>query len=253
MAANRSKQESAAGQPSCEGWQLYGRVELNENGEKLYIHYPSALEDETQGYVSASVLVEFGGRNITEPDETRTVKSLLSAAVPDFTFPQPTVTVLALPRTHWEKTTLVHVECNRPNPRANAERLSRHWYDVYQMSRNLTDFQSATVHELLGDVVRCKKMFFHYGYADYESCLSGGLRLVPSDEMKKALEAEFKSMVAAGMFYNEPPPFQEILTKLAEVQQLLSESITAHYRRASVGTEEAQNDAGRSTRCLCRH
>ncbi len=208
-----------------------GRIELNENGEKLYIHYPSAFDEKTTGYMPASVLIEFGGRNIIEPNEAHQVRPYMSVALPNYTFPEPVVTVLAWQRTYWEKATLMHVECNRPNPRVNAERLSRHWYDLHQMSKDLTEFQSSTGHDLLADVVHQKKMFFHYGYANYDSCLSGGLRLVPQDELRKALQVDFKSMVDASMFYKEPPPFKEILTRLAEVEQLLNKSMVTHYKR----------------------
>lgn len=118
----------------------------------------------------------------------------------------------------------------------------------------LADFQKGKVQDLLGDdVVRCKKMFFHYGYADYDSCLTGRLRLVPPDELKKALEADFKSMVAAGMFYAEPPTFQEILARLQEVEQLLNESISAHYHAPQVKDSEAKNWTykGASDRITC--
>ncbi len=204
------------------------KVELNENGERLYIHYPSAFDEGTGGYVPASVLLEFGGRNITEPNEARQVSPYISALLPDYIFPEPTVAVLALARTYWEKTTLIHVECNRPNQRLETPRLSRHWYDIYQMSTNLADFPSPAGHDLLTDVVKYKKVFFHYGYANYDSCLSGALRLVPREELQKALETDFKAMVVAGMFYSEPPSFQKILDRLLEVEQALNQSIAAH-------------------------
>jgi hypothetical protein len=207
-----------------------GTVELNENGEKLYIYYPSAFDEGTSDYVPSSVLVEFGGRNITEPNEAHKITPYLSADLPEYIFPEAIVTVLALQRTYWEKATLAHVECNRPNQRLEASRLSRHWYDLYQMSGNLADLQSPAACDLLGDVVRYKKIFFHYGYADYDSCLSGALRLVPEGKLKKALEADFMAMVAAGMFYAEPPSFEQILARLTEVQELLNISISNYYK-----------------------
>ncbi len=205
------------------------KVDVSEDGEKVFIHYPAAIEG--NDYLGTSVLLEFGGRNITEPNETRTVRSYMSDVVNDFVFPEAEVTVLALPRTYWEKSTLMHVECNRPNPRLSAIRLSRHWYDSYKMSHNLANLQSACAHDLLAAVVKHKKLFFHYGYANYDHCLSGGLRLVPGDELANALDNDFKSMVQAGMFYSEPPAFAEILERLKEVERDLNNSITAHFQK----------------------
>lgn len=209
------------------------KVELSADGEKLLIRYPAAIEG--ADYVAQSVLVEFGGRNITEPNETHTVRPYICDMVGDFLFPEAEVTVLALLRTYWEKATLMHVECNRPEPRLSAARLSRHWYDSYKMSDNLANLQSASAHDLLGDVVKHKKLFFHYGYANYDQCLSGGLRLVPDAELAKALDDDFKSMVQAGMFYSDPPAFAMILERLKEVERELNTSIVGHYLRPAQG------------------
>jgi len=194
------------------------KVELNGTGEKLFIHYPSAFDAGTTDYIPTSVLLEFGGRNITEPNEVHTVRPYISELLPGYAFPEATVTVLALCRTYWEKATLAHVECNRPNQRLEASRFSRHWYDLYRISDNLADLQSRAAYELLRDVVRYKKVFFYYGYADYDSCMTGALRLVPHDDLKKALEADFDSMVKARMFYAEPPSFKKIMDRLTEVE-----------------------------------
>lgn len=58
------------------------KVELSEDGEKLLIHYPSAL-DEKQGigYLSPSVQLEFGGQNITEPNESHRVSPCMCGRV----------------------------------------------------------------------------------------------------------------------------------------------------------------------------
>ena len=80
-------------------------------------------------------------------------------------------------------------------------------------------------HELLADVIKYKKLFYNASYAHYDACLTGGLRLVPQGDLKKALESDFKSMVQAGMFYGEPLSFQKILSRLTEVEQLLNQSI----------------------------
>lgn len=46
------------------------RVELDESGEKFFIHYPSAFENDQ--YVEPKVLLEFGVRNVTIPKEPHT-------------------------------------------------------------------------------------------------------------------------------------------------------------------------------------
>lgn len=204
-------------------------VELKAEGEKLFVHYPSALAEKAE-YLKSAVLIEFGGRNITEPNETVTIRPYIADVAPDIDFPRAQVTVLALERTYWEKATLIHFEIHRRNPRASAERMSRHWYDLHELSRDLARFQTDEAQEILGSVVTHKKAFFHSGYANYDACLAGGLRLVPQDELREELEKDFTAMVRAGMFYNNPPTFGKILERLGEVEKALNETIASFYR-----------------------
>lgn len=206
----------------------YGCIELSPDGEKLYVHYESVLAEAGSGYLSPSVLLEFGGRNITEPNEKHAVRAYLAKITSEVLFPEPVIRVLALERTFWEKATLVHVECKRPKPR-DASRISRHWYDLYRMSSDLERLCTREMHDLLESVVEHKKAFFHYSFAGYDDCLSGGLRLVPGSELQDVLDQDFAEMKQAGMFYQEPPSFGEILDHLQQVEKALN----AEFKRSS--------------------
>jgi hypothetical protein len=156
------------------------RLELSGYGEQMRLHYPSVLE--TPGdYVGNSVLIEFGGRNITEPNAEHNVEPDIAPHVTGLAFPLSTVSVLSPARTFWEKATLMHVECQRNEFRASAERLSRHWYDLAMLAER--DHGQAAIEDraLLEDVVKHKKVFYNASYANYDACLTGQLRLIPQD------------------------------------------------------------------------
>lgn len=189
----------------------YGHTELSSDGEKLYINYESVLDLPKVGYISPSILLEFGGRNVTEPNERHRVKPYLIPVSSEVTYPQPTVTVLAMERTYWEKATLIHAECKRPKTRANVSRISRHWYDLFKMSDNLEPYSTGSMYSLLVQVVQQKLAFYHSSSAGYDDCLTGALRLVPGAALRVALESDFVEMQSAGMFYTDPPSFEEIL------------------------------------------
>lgn len=199
-----------------QGW----KVELDSDGEKLFIHYPSALR--AGGYIESKVLLEFGVRNVTVPAEQHVVKTYISEYAEDISFPEATIDVLALLRTFWEKVTLAHVEYHRPTQRQAAERLSRHWYDIYKISNDNDSIYSVASRKLLAEVVRHKKQFFYHGYANYDDCLSGNLRLVPQDQFKNVLASDFSAMKKAGMFYRDPPEFEEILEKLKTIEDTIN-------------------------------
>ena len=198
------------------------RLELSENGEQMRLHYPSVLE--TPGdYVGNSVLIEFGGRNITEPNAEHIVEPDITPHVTSLAFPRSTVSVLSPARTFWEKATLMHVECQRNEFRASAERLSRHWYDLAMLAER--DHSQVAIEDraLLADVVKHKKVFYNASYANYDACLTGQLRLIPEDAVLVALRDDFQRMIGAGMFIGEPPTFDAIVDRLRALEAAINE------------------------------
>lgn len=78
------------------------RLEVSDNGEQLRVHYPSVLET-PEDYMGNSVLIEFGGRNITEPNDEHEVRPDIAEHVAGLEFPRSTVSVLSPARTFWER------------------------------------------------------------------------------------------------------------------------------------------------------
>lgn len=192
-------------------------IAISEDGESVRIHYPTALAG-SGGYIPESVLIEFGGRNITEPSGGHLVRPYLADAIEGLHFPSATVVVLAAERTFWEKATLIHVECHRTEFRTNAERLSRHWYDLAMLAQHAIGKNALGNRALLEDVVQHKKVFFHAGHASYDACLRGALQLIPGKVELAALQTDFEKMVGAGMFFLAPPSFAEIVDRLRRVE-----------------------------------
>ncbi|BBP04682.1 hypothetical protein TPL01_30090 [Sulfuriferula plumbiphila] len=198
------------------------QLEVSDDGEQMRVHYPSVLEAPGD-YVGNSVLIEFGGRNITEPNEEREVRPDIAEHVAELDFPRSTVSVLSPTRTFWEKATLIHVECQRDEFRTGAERLSRHWYDLAMLA-DLAHGQAAVADRaLLADVVKHKKVFYNASYANYDACLSGQLRLIPEDAALAALRDDFQRMIGAGMFIGEPPAFDAIVDRLRALETTINQ------------------------------
>lgn len=187
-----------------------------DDGDTLRIRYPSVFED--SGYLRESVLVEFGGRNTTVPNEEHVVQPDIADRFPELEFPRPSVTVLSPLRTFWEKATLIHVECQRQEVRTSAERLSRHWYDLAQLADLPIGREALERRDLLEEVVKVKKVFFHSGSARYDDCLAGSLRLVPGDAAREVLAKDFAAMRDGGMFLIDPPSFEAILDRLGRLE-----------------------------------
>lgn len=198
------------------------QLEVSDDGEQLRVHCPTVLEAPGD-YVGNSVLIEFGGRNITEPNEEHEVRPDIAEHVAELDFPRSTVSVLSPTRTFWEKATLIHVECQRDEFRTGAERLSRHWFDLAMLADLVHGKAAVADRVLLADVVKHKKIFYNASYANYDACLAGQLRLIPEDAALVALRDDFQRMIGAGMFIGEPPAFDAIVDRLRALEAAINQ------------------------------
>lgn len=188
-------------------------IELSENGESMRIYYPSVFRD------GEAVLVEFGGRNTIEPNEEYSLRPYIAADINELEFPSAKVRVLSPLRTFWEKATLIHVECYRPEPRMDANRLSRHWSDLAVLADHDIGKRSVSDRAMLADVVKHKKVFYYTAHANYDACLAGELRLAPEGELLDALNTDFGQMTEDKMFDVEPPSFDRIVSRLKALER----------------------------------
>ena len=206
------------------GYQL--KIELSDDAEKLRIYYPGFNED-SNNYLRPNILIEFGGRNSTLPQHTITITPDVAEHLSSFNWPKAQVSVLSPTRTFWEKATLIHVECHRPQLRLSAERLSRHWYDLCRLADHEIGQTAIKDINLLKDVLRIKETFYRSGYSNYDHCLKGGLRLVPETELLGALRLDYQAMLDAQMFYGIHLPFNDIVDRLTLLESEINRSVTA--------------------------
>ncbi len=193
-------------------------IEVSDDGEKIWVQYPSAVEG-VDDYLKSSILIELGGRNVIDPNERHTVTPDISALVTNLDLPSGEVVVLSPERTFWEKATLIHVACNRKEFKANAHRLSRHWYDLRMLAEHASGMSAINNRALFEDVVRHKQVFFNASYANYEACLANELRLIPGDDTIAELRTDYEKMLDAGMMYGESPSFDNIIAGIREIER----------------------------------
>jgi hypothetical protein len=196
-------------------------IEVSDDGEQLRVHYSTVL-GASGDYIGNSVLIEFGGRNITEPNEKHKVQPDIAEHVPALDFPCAQVSVLSPARTFWEKATLMHVECQRGEFRPNSERLSRHWYDLAMLADLAIGDNALADRGLLANVVKHKKVFYNASYASYDACLAGQIRLLPDEAVISSLRVDYQRMVDAGMFIGEPPTFEAIVDRLRTLEMAVN-------------------------------
>ena len=186
--------------------------------EKLFIDYEAATAG--SGYVVPSVMLEFGARSTGEPASVRDIACDASGLINDVTFPTARPRVMHAERTFWEKATAIHVFCLQK--RLRGDHFARHWHDVVRLDETGFAASAFSDRELANAVARHKTMFFAEKTADkmfidYAAAVNGGLRLVPADDVRKALEEDYAQMVDDGLLLEGAEPFEALMARCADV------------------------------------
>lgn len=203
---------------------LIERFSLNPNpaaSTQIIFSYPSQRVD---AYVLPRVLVETGGNADGWPTEKKTITPYVADAAPEgFGDVGVVVTAVSAGRTFWEKLTILHKTAHRFDGAPEwlpAARYSRHYYDVYRLTRSVFA-QSAIADVGLAAAVRdAANTFFPDNRANYDRFIPGSIRLVPADAAIPALAEDYRAM--RDMIFGEYPSFPEIITELRGLEQRLN-------------------------------
>jgi hypothetical protein len=180
----------------------------------LLFHYPNAFE--YSNYLQPQIKIEFG-RGDQQPSERLPVSPTVAETFPEnFREKSAEIPVLDCQRTFWEKVTLLHAENHRPDPNKLKPRMARHWSDVAVIStaERLRDDKLSV--DLLGQVIRFKKIYFAANWAQYDTAVPGSLRIVPREPLLAILRKGYQEMQE--MFPTKPLCFAEILERLGVLE-----------------------------------
>ena len=188
--------------------------------DQVYIEYEPMFDHSS--FVKSEVKVEFGARSTGEPYVERPVKCYAADIVPEILFPSTTLSAMVAERTFWEKATALDTFCRRKRGRGN--RLSRHWHDVVRLDDAGYAEKAIADRGLALSVARHNSVFFSEKDAegnriDHEAAVVlGELKLVPTGEAYELLAEDYKAMVRAGMFFNDPDTFENIMERCADIE-----------------------------------
>jgi hypothetical protein len=191
---------------------------LRTDGDKLFIDYPHLARG--TGYVSPSVMLEFGARSTGEPASPRDIVCDAASVIEGVEFPTARPRVMHAERTFWEKATAIHVFCLQN--RMRGDRFSRHWHDVARLDDAGIAAAAIKDRELATAVARHKTMFFAEKAADatwidYGAATCGHLQLVPGGDALKALADDYGRMVEDGLLASTPEPFGDLMDRCADI------------------------------------
>ena len=193
---------------------------VRAEGDKVFIDYAPLVTG--TGYVSPAVMLEFGARSTGEPSESRVIRCDAAAFLDAVEFPTATPQVMRAERTFWEKATAIHVFCAQGAFRGG-DRFARHWHDLTRL--DAAGFAEAAIADkaLAQAVADHKSVFFaeknlHGVVIDYHTAVAGGLQLVPDDDAREKLAADYQQMIDDGLFFDDAEPFEALLDRCRAIQ-----------------------------------
>lgn len=195
------------------------RAEMdNTDPHSITIHYPAEF---AAGYLRPVVKLEIGPLAAMLPMQQCRVRSYAAQCFPQlFRQAEVPIPTISAERSFWEKATILHAEANRPTDKALPPRYARHYYDLYRMAGTLVADNALADIALLHDVIAFKQKFYPAAWAGYDSIASEGLKLLPTETHRPALQADYRAMQE--MIFGNSPDFDDLLQTLAELQQRIN-------------------------------
>lgn len=187
----------------------------------INVYYPNIIE--TPGYIQPRVQIEIGCRSLREPFENRPILSLLDETFSEAEFSQKHVQIPSvLPeRTFLEKVFLLHEEFQRPKEKIRIDRLSRHLYDIYQISKKEYADKAFENKELYETIVKHRQSFTRLGGVDYNLHQPLTIDFIPPTELLSAWEEDYKTMQEQ-MIHGASPKFSKLIDSLQELKTMIN-------------------------------
>jgi predicted nucleotidyltransferase component of viral defense system len=197
-------------------------VDSDQDPRIIEIYYSSIIP--TPGYVQPRVQVEIGCRSLREPFKDCIFGSLVDEQYEgsDFVAPLITIPTVFAERTFLEKLFLLHEEFHRPIEKIRVDRLSRHLYDVYYLSKTDAASNALNDQELYQTIVAHRYAFSKMGGVDYNLHNPKSLDPMPHEKVIDAWAADYKKMVEEMIYEETPPTFDQLLESVSAVKAKLA-------------------------------
>ena len=184
----------------------------------VWIDYPATCENDS--YLSPHIKLELGVLGAHCPNEDKGIKSLVSEYVNEIESPGAQVVMVTALETFWEKISILHQEHHRqpdhPYKEGATNRISRHYYDVYQILGKYGFEEVLRQAKLLEQAKWYTETFHRRKWASLSTARKGSLALSPSDYALANLKDDYAAM--KDLIWGEYPAFDQILSRIEEFE-----------------------------------
>jgi len=181
----------------------------------IEIYYPNIIAQPSV-YILPRVQVEIGCRSLREPFSIQTFGALVDEvyAGRDFVEPLFEVSTVNPERTFLEKLFLLHEEFQRAAGKRRVDRLSRHLYDVYQLTNAGVADIAINDKMLYETIVSHRYKFSHWGSMNYNNHNPKTLNPIPPPEIMDAWKDDYAKMLEDMIYEDQKPTFADLIENL---------------------------------------
>ncbi len=196
--------------------------ESDQDPRVLEIYYPNVVSPPTE-YVLPRVQIEISCRSLREPFTIQTFGSLVDEfyAGKDFVEPLFAVPTVNPERTFLEKLFLLHEEFHHPAEKMRVDRLSRHLYDIYHLTKAGIAKNAINDKELYETIVAHRYRYSRIGDVDYNLHNPLTVNPIPTQNRMAEWEADYAKMKEEMIYEENKPSFGDLIYNLDRLRSQL--------------------------------
>lgn len=197
-----------------------------EDSQAPYLRYSTATPDDA--YIAKAVKIESGAKSALDPNSARSITPYLAEDVPDIDLTVGNVTIVDAERTFWDKIVILHGLRRwfdiRGELKGGGQRVSRHYYDAYQLLGSELGERALADRVLGADCVTHARMFFNRPAFDLATAVAPTFSISPVGKMLDDLRRDYRAM--SGMIFGKVPPFDAVIEQVADLEKKLNTTPT---------------------------
>ncbi|CAN5362376.1 nucleotidyl transferase AbiEii/AbiGii toxin family protein [soil metagenome] len=187
--------------------------------QTLLVYYPSVL-DHANNYIKPTIKIEGGAKSALDPHCKMSITPYIANELNQTNLVIADVVTIDAQRTFWDKIIILHgLRCwhdKRGMLRQQGHRISRHYYDLYQLCKSEVGQVAKTDYDLALDCARHARLFFNSTDLGLQTAQPGSFKLAPTEEMYTALKRDYEAM--AGMIFGEVPEFSVVIGVIRQLE-----------------------------------
>ena len=193
-----------------------------DDRQALYLRYPTATP--VDAYIAKAVKIESGAKSALDPNSVRNIRPYLEEDVPDIDLTVGSVPIVDAERTLWDKVVILHglrrwID-TRGELKGSGQRVSRHYYDAYQLIGSDLGERALADRALGADCVAHARMFFNRPAFDLPTAVAPTFSIAPVGTMLDDLRRDYRAM--SGMVFGEAPTFESVMERIADLETKLN-------------------------------